>query len=54
MDQKRFDASLIHTHTFDMGDLPEAIRYARERVDGAIKVVLTNDFAHAKTSEAAE
>ena len=54
MDQKRFDASLIHTHTFDMGDLPEAIRYARERVDGAIKVVLTNDFARAKTSEAAE
>ncbi len=54
MDQKRFDASLIHTHTFDMGDLPEAIRYARERVDGAIKVVLTNDVAHAKTSEAAE
>ena len=54
MDQKRFDASLIHTHTFDMGDLPEAIRYARERVDGAIKVVLTNDVARAKTSEAAE
>ena len=54
MDQKRFDASLIHTHTFDMGDLPEAIRYARERVDDAIKVVLTNDFAHAETSKAAE
>jgi L-iditol 2-dehydrogenase len=54
MDQKRFDASLIHTHTFDMGDLPEAIRYAKERVDDAIKVVLTNDFAHAETSKAAE
>jgi L-iditol 2-dehydrogenase len=54
MDQKRFDASLIHTHTFDMGDLPEAIRYAKDRVDDAIKVVLTNDFAQAKKSEAAE
>jgi len=54
MDQKRFDASLIHTHTFDMSELPEAIRYAKERVDNAIKVVLTNDFAHAKSSEAAE
>jgi L-iditol 2-dehydrogenase len=36
----RFDAKLIHTHTFDMADLPEALRYARDRVDGAIKVVL--------------
>src|SRR3954466_7041996 len=32
MRQKRFDASIIHTHTFDMEDLPEAIRYARDRV----------------------
>ncbi len=42
MRQKRFDASLIHTHTFDMEDLPEAIRYARDRVEDAIKVVVTN------------
>lgn len=48
MDQKRFDATLIHTHTFDMGDLPEAIRYAKDRVEDAIKVVVTNDFADAK------
>jgi L-iditol 2-dehydrogenase len=42
MRQKRFDATIIHTHTFDMEDLPEAIRYARDRVDDAIKVVVTN------------
>ncbi len=40
MAAKRFDATLIHTHTFGLEDLPEALRYARERVDGAIKVVL--------------
>jgi L-iditol 2-dehydrogenase len=42
MRQKRFDATIIHTHTFDMEDLPEAIRYARDRVEDAIKVVVTN------------
>jgi L-iditol 2-dehydrogenase len=36
----RFDAKLIHTHTFALADLPEALRYARDRVDGAIKVIL--------------
>ncbi|HEX4711239.1 zinc-dependent alcohol dehydrogenase [Phenylobacterium sp.] len=36
----RFDAKLIHTHTFALADLPEALHYARERVDGAIKVIL--------------
>src|SRR5882757_3492139 len=36
----RFDAKLIHTHTFGLTDLPEALRYARDRVDGAIKVIL--------------
>ena len=40
MQQKRFDASLIHTHTFPLDDVPTAIRYARERVDDAIKVVV--------------
>jgi L-iditol 2-dehydrogenase len=40
MRQKRFDATLIHTHTFALEDLPEALRYARERVDDAIKVVV--------------
>ena len=40
MQQKRFDARLIHTHTFPLEDVPTAIRYARERVDDAIKVVV--------------
>jgi L-iditol 2-dehydrogenase len=43
--QKRFDAKLIHTHTFPLADVPEAIRYARERVDDAIKVVVQNRAA---------
>ncbi len=40
MAAKRFDATLIHTHTFGLEDLPKALRHARERLDGAIKVVL--------------
>jgi L-iditol 2-dehydrogenase len=40
MSQKRFDARRIHTHTFALEDLPTAIRYARERIDDAIKVVV--------------
>ena len=40
MRDKRFDATLIHTHTFKLEDLPEAIRYARDRVEDAIKVVV--------------
>lgn len=42
MAEKRFDATRIHTHTFPLGDLPTALRYARERIDDAIKVVVTN------------
>jgi L-iditol 2-dehydrogenase len=41
MSQKRFDATKIHTHTFGLHDLPTALRYARERIDDAIKVVVT-------------
>ncbi len=41
MADKRFDATKIHTHTFALADLPTALRYARERVDDAIKVVVT-------------
>ncbi|MGA3399792.1 MAG: zinc-binding dehydrogenase [Acetobacteraceae bacterium] len=41
MSQKRFDATKIHTHTFALHDLPTALRYARERIDDAIKVVVT-------------
>jgi len=51
MRQKRFDASIIHTHTFDLEDLPEAIRYARDRVEDAIKVVVTNKKPTDHTAE---
>jgi L-iditol 2-dehydrogenase len=40
MRQKRFDATKIHTHTFPLDDLPTAIRYAKDRVEDAIKVVV--------------
>src|SRR5439155_14991304 len=40
MSQKRFDATKIHTHTFALDDLPTAIRYAKERIDDAMKVVV--------------
>jgi 2-desacetyl-2-hydroxyethyl bacteriochlorophyllide A dehydrogenase len=40
MREKRFDARLIHTHTFPLAELPEALRYARDRVEDAIKVVV--------------
>jgi L-iditol 2-dehydrogenase len=43
MSQKRFDATKIHTHTFALTDLPEAIRYAKDRVEDAIKVVVKRD-----------
>jgi len=42
MAEKRFDATKIHTHTFPLADLPTALKYARDRVDDAIKVVVTN------------
>jgi L-iditol 2-dehydrogenase len=40
MKQKRFDARLIHTHTFPLAELPTALKYARERIEDAIKVVV--------------
>lgn len=40
MAQKRFDAKMIHTHTFPLTEVPTAIKYARERVEDAIKVVV--------------
>jgi threonine dehydrogenase-like Zn-dependent dehydrogenase len=46
MSQRRFDATLVHTHSFALEDLPTALRYARERVEDAIKVVVkTNGVA---------
>ena len=40
MKEKRFNAKLVHTHTFDLKDLPTALKYARERIDDAIKIVI--------------
>jgi len=40
MQQKRFDATVIHTHTFPFEELLTAIKYARERIEDAIKVVV--------------
>lgn len=54
MEQKRFDAKLIHTHTFELEDLPEAIRYAKDRIDDAIKVVVKMPSAVAAKKMAAE
>src|SRR6266850_1067720 len=53
MAEKRFDATRIHTHTFPLADLPTALRYARERVEDAIKVVVTNRQAGTIASAAA-
>jgi L-iditol 2-dehydrogenase len=38
--QKKLDPSPLHTHTFAFNQLPTAIRYFQEKVDGAIKVVI--------------
>ena len=40
MKQKKFNAKLVHTHTFKMNELLTALKYAKERIDGAIKVVI--------------
>ncbi len=40
MAQHRFDATLIHTHTFTLEELPTAFKYVRERIEDAIKVVV--------------
>jgi len=40
MDQKKFDAKIIHTHTFTLDELPKAFKYQRERIEDACKVVL--------------
>jgi L-iditol 2-dehydrogenase len=38
--QHKLDPSPLHTHTFAFDQLPTAVRYFREKVEGAIKVVL--------------
>lgn len=52
MADKRFDATKIHTHTFPMEDLPTALRYARERIDDAIKVVVSMREVHTAAAAA--
>jgi threonine dehydrogenase-like Zn-dependent dehydrogenase len=52
MANRRFDATIIHTHTFGLDDLPTALRFARDRVEDAIKVVVKARLA-AETREAA-
>jgi L-iditol 2-dehydrogenase len=54
MAQKRFDATKIHTHTFALADLPTALRYAKDRVEDAIKVVVKARGASAVQKVAAE
>src|SRR5262245_1730438 len=54
MTQKRFDATKIHTHTFPLEDLPTAIRYAKDRVEDAIKVVVKARGVSAAHKVAAE
>ena len=53
MRQKHFDTTKIHTHTFPLADLPTAIRYAKDRVEDAIKVVVKAkmDTAHKAAAE---
>jgi threonine dehydrogenase-like Zn-dependent dehydrogenase len=48
MRQKRFDATKIHTHTFALDNLPTALRYAKDRVEDAIKVVVKAKIDTAK------
>jgi L-iditol 2-dehydrogenase len=40
MKQKRFDAKLLHTHTFPLAEVPTAWKYCRDRIEDAIKVVV--------------
>jgi len=54
MAARRFDATKIHTHTFALADLPTALRYARDRVEDAIKVVVAIRQASAPSGVAAE
>jgi threonine dehydrogenase-like Zn-dependent dehydrogenase len=51
MAEKRFDATLIHTHTFPLADLPMALHYARNRIDDAIKVVIKTRGAVTQTKK---
>jgi len=49
MAQRKIDASPVHTHTFALDELPTGLRYARDRIDGAIKVVIKPQIIRGKT-----
>ena len=40
LEQKRFDPSPLHTHTFPLEEADKAVSYAENQTDGAIKVVV--------------
>ena len=46
MAQRKIDPSPVHTHTFALDELPTGLRYARDRIDGAIKVVIRPQVIH--------
>ena len=50
--QSKNFARLVHTHTFPMEDLPTALKYARERIDDAIKVVVSMRASHQERAAA--
>jgi L-iditol 2-dehydrogenase len=39
----RLAARAVHTHTFPFTELPTALRFARDRIENAIKVVVAMD-----------
>lgn len=49
--EKRFDTTRIHPYV-PLADLPTALRYARDRIDDAIKVVVTDRDTSAIASAA--
>ena len=38
--QRKFEVKPVHTHTFSLQELPTALKYTRERIEDAIKVVV--------------
>jgi L-iditol 2-dehydrogenase len=49
--QGKLDPAPVHTHTFNMHELPTALRYSREKIDGAIKVVVKPQSLAARPTE---
>ena len=43
INQGAFDVKILHTHTFSLDELETGIKYARERIEDAIKVVIKVD-----------